>query len=151
MNVVKDVFQKFLAEKGLRFTKEREAVLDEVLSRKGHFDLEEIYFSMRDKGAKVSRASIYRTIPLLVESGILEEAERVDKQARYELTYGSTHHDHMVCTECGRVIEFRSPSIERLQDGLCRARGFKGTSHTLEIRGVCRECRSKRKRAGSKG
>jgi Fur family ferric uptake transcriptional regulator len=78
---------------------------------------------------------------LLVESGLVEEVERTDKHAHYELTYGSAHHDHMLCTECGKVIEFYSPSLEKLQDRLCRARGFKGTSHTLEIKGLCRECR----------
>jgi Fur family ferric uptake transcriptional regulator len=144
--VEKDAFKKYLKSKELKFTKERETILDEILSHKGHFDLEEIYLGLRDKGSKVSRASIYRTVPLLVESGILEEVQRTDKHAHYELTYGSSHHDHMLCTECGKVIEFYSPSIEKLQDSLCRSRGFKGTSHTLEIRGVCKECRAKASR-----
>jgi Fur family ferric uptake transcriptional regulator len=143
--VEKEVLRKFLKQKGLRFTKERETILDEILSRKGHFDLEEVYLGLRDKGSKVSRASIYRTVPLLLESGLLEEVQRTAKHAHYELTYGSSHHDHMLCTECGKVIEFYSPSIEKLQEKLCRARGFKGTSHTLEIMGTCRECRAKRK------
>jgi Fur family ferric uptake transcriptional regulator len=141
----KDVLKEFLKQKGLRFTRERESILDEILSHKGHFDLEQIYLGLRDKGSRVSRASVYRTVPLLLESGLLEEVQRTDKDkhAHYELTYGSSHHDHMICTECGKVMEFRSPSIEKLQDSLCRSRGFKGTSHTLEIRGVCRECRKK--------
>jgi Fur family ferric uptake transcriptional regulator len=139
--VEKEVLKEFLRQKGLRFTKEREAILKEISSHRGHFDLEEIYLGLKKKGAKVSRASIYRTLPLLMESGLVEEVERTDKHAHYELTYGSAHHDHMLCTECGKVIEFYSPSLEKLQDRLCRARGFKGTSHTLEIKGLCRECR----------
>ena len=140
----KEVLREFLRGKGLRFTTEREAVLQEISSRRGHFDLEEIYMGLRKKGAKVSRASIYRTMPLLIESGLVEEVEHTDKHAHYEYTYGSAHHDHMLCIECGKVIEFYSPALEKLQEKLCRSRGFTGTSHTLEIRGRCRECRRKK-------
>jgi len=139
--VEKEVLREFLRGRGLRFTPEREAILEEIASRRGHFDLEEIFEGLRRKGLKVSRASIYRTVPLLVESGIVEEVERTDKHAHYEHTFGSSHHDHMLCTGCGRVIEFLSPEMEKLQEGLCRARGFKGTGHTLEIKGLCRDCR----------
>ncbi len=136
----KRVLEDFLNRKGLRFTKEREAILEGVASLSGHFDLEELLLSLRGKGLKVSRASVYRTLPLLVESGLVEEVERVDKHAHYEATFGVRHHDHMLCMNCGRVIEFYSPDLERLQERLCRSRGFRGETHTLEIRGQCRDC-----------
>lgn len=139
----KDVFRKFLGERGLRFTGEREAILDEVLGSTGHFDPEELYIALREKGQKVSRASVYRTLPLMVDAGVVEQVERTDKHAHYERTLGRDHHDHMLCVSCGKVIEFYSEAIEKLQDRLCRERGFKGVSHTLEITGYCDSCMKK--------
>ncbi|GAB4387846.1 MAG: transcriptional repressor [Thermodesulfovibrionales bacterium] len=136
----KEKFRNFLRDRGLKFTREREAIVDEVLSRKGHFDLEELHMSMKKDGSGVSRASIYRTLPLLLESGVLEEVERTDKHAHYEHTPPREHHDHMLCVSCGKVIEFYSGALERLQDRLCHERQFDGISHTLEIKGYCRRC-----------
>lgn len=141
----KEAFREFLRKKGLRVTKEREAILEEVVSRKGHFDMEELHLALMKNTPRVSRASIYRTLPLLLESGILEEVERTDKHAHYEHTSGLPHHDHMLCVSCGRVIEFYSESLERLQERLCRERGFQGASHTLEIKGYCKKCAGKKR------
>lgn len=133
-------FEEFLAARGLRLSQERHAVLDEVLSRQGHFDPEELHFALKQGGSKASRASVYRTIPLLVEAGLIEQVERTDKHAHYECTFGRKHHDHMLCMGCGKVVEFLSEPLERLQDDICRKEGFKGVSHTLEIKGYCRKC-----------
>jgi Fur family ferric uptake transcriptional regulator len=147
----KDVFKYFLKDRGLRLTKEREAIWDEVRSTKGHFDPEELHLSMRQKGQSVSRASVYRTIPLMVEAGILEQVERTDKHAHYERTIGRSHHDHMLCTSCGKVIEFYSDALEKLQDRLCRQYGFEGVAHTLEITGHCKACGKDSRRSASPG
>lgn len=137
-------FNKFLKERGLRLTPEREAILREVLATKGeHFEPEELHISLRQKEADVSRASVYRTIPLLIEAGIIEEVERVDKHSHYELILGREHHDHMLCLGCGKVIEFLSPEMEKLQDRLCKEHGFTGETHTLEIKGYCKKCSKK--------
>jgi len=141
----KKSFREFLRARGLKFTREREAILDEVFRSKGHFDPEELHYGLKEKGGKVSRASVYRTIPLLEEAGIVEQVERTDKHAHYERTLGRGHHDHMLCISCGRVIEFYSDQLERLQDRLCRHEDFEGTSHTLEIKGYCGKCRRKRR------
>lgn len=137
-------FREFLKGKGLRLTHEREAILREVFATKGqHFDPEELHISLRQKDADVSRASVYRTIPLLIEAGIIEEVERIDKHAHYELTYGREHHDHMLCLGCGKVIEFLSQEMEELQERICKEHGFTGETHTLEIKGYCRKCAMK--------
>ncbi len=141
----KDAFREFLESRALRLTREREAVVDKVMSTRGHFDPEELHYALKDKGAKVSRASIYRTIPLLVDAGIIGKVENTDKHAHYELILGREHHDHMLCTRCGKVIEFYSRELERLQDRLCQTEGFKGNSHTLEIKGLCRKCAGRRR------
>ncbi len=134
------IFKEFLKKKGLKLTEERKAILKDVFSFHGHFDPEELLIRLRKKGSRVSKASIYRTIPLLLESGLIEEAIKVDKHAHYEHTYGHGHHDHMICIKCGRVVEFHSQELEGLQEKLCRGDGFKSISHTLEIRGYCRKC-----------
>ena len=139
----KELFKNFLARKGLKFTKEREAILKEVFTLHGHFDPEELLLSMKEKGFKGSKASVYRTIPLLLESGLIEQVVRNEKHAHYEHTFGHEHHDHLICLRCGKVIEVFYPKLEAIQDELCGSKKFKGTTHTLEIKGYCRNCRNK--------
>ncbi|HWR59523.1 MAG TPA: transcriptional repressor [Thermodesulfovibrionales bacterium] len=137
----KKIFREFLSGKGLKLTKERQRILDEVSSYHGHFDPEELLLSMKKKSIKVSKASVYRTLPLLLESGLIEQVEKNDKHAHYEHTFGHGHHDHLICLKCGRVIEVFSPKLEEIQNELCRVNRFDGITHTLEIKGYCRRCK----------
>lgn len=137
-------FKGYLKSRGLKFTKERQLILNEINLQHRHFDLDEFYLKMRQKGLKVSKASVYRILPLLLESGLIKQVEKTDKHAHYELISGSRHHDHMLCLLCGRIIEFYSPKLEELQDRLCKDKDFEGMSHTLEIMGYCKGCRDKR-------
>jgi Fur family ferric uptake transcriptional regulator len=139
------VFREYLKSRGLKFTKERALILNDISSRHGHFDPEELYIGMKKEGLKVSKASIYRTLPLLLESGLIEQVERTEKHAHYEKTFGRNHHDHMLCISCGSVIEFYSEALEGLQNKICKKKGFKGITHTLEIKGHCSKCRKTRK------
>ncbi len=139
------IFKSFLGEKGLKLTKERIAILREVFSFHGHFEPEHLYFRMRDGGSKASRASVYRTLNLLVESGLIAKVRRTEKGTVYEHTFGHRHHDHMICESCGKIIEFYSEKLENLQNEICARNGFSGVNHTLEIRGHCGQCRKKRK------
>lgn len=136
------IFRQFLEERGQRLTKERNAVLKKAFSCKGHFDPETLYMDMRKMGMKASRASVYRTLNLLCECGLVEKVSKTEHGTIYEQSLGRQHHDHMVCINCGKVIEFYSENLEKLQEELCRERGFKGKSHTLEIRGFCENCRT---------
>jgi Fur family transcriptional regulator, ferric uptake regulator len=135
------IFQNFLGEKGLKLTKERIAVLREVFSSHNHFEPENLYLRIKDSGSKASRASVYRTLNLLVESGLVEKVTRTEKSNVYEHTFGHTHHDHMICDGCGSIIEFYSEKLENLQKEICLGNGFDGRSHTLEIHGYCAECK----------
>jgi len=135
------IFQKYLGEKGLKLTKERTAVLKEVFSFHGHFDPEHLYLRIKASGSKASRASVYRTLSLLVESGLVEKVTRTEKGNIYEHIFGHTHHDHMVCDLCGSIIEFYSEKLENLQEEVCLSNAFDGRSHTLEIRGYCAGCK----------
>lgn len=133
-------FREFVKSRGLRYTPKREAILRGALGMAGHFEPEGLYDAARGHNDGVSLASIYRTIPLLLECGIIKPVETSGKHSRYELSAGRAHHDHMLCIGCGEVIEFYSDTLERLQDELCAKRQFKGIAHTLEIRGYCSRC-----------
>jgi Fur family ferric uptake transcriptional regulator len=138
------IFRNFLGEKGLKLTKERMAVLSEAFSFHGHFDPEYLYSRIKGSGSKASRASVYRTLSLLVECGLVKKVTRTEKGTVYEHTYGHSHHDHMICDRCGEIIEFYSEKLENLQDEICEENSFIGSTHTLEIRGDCERCRTKK-------
>ena len=135
-----DKFRDYLKSKGLKFTPERQVILKGVFSLHRHFDAEELYEGLRKQGGHLSRATIYRTIPLLVESGLIKETLRCQGRVSYEHIFGHGHHDHMVCMKCGRVIEFREERIERLQEVICKKYGFRSVEHRLGIKGYCRAC-----------
>jgi Fur family ferric uptake transcriptional regulator len=140
----KKIFKGFLKDRGQLFTKERAAVLKKALSYHGHFDPESLYLKIRESGLKASRASVYRTLSLLCECGIIEKVSKTEHGTTYEHIFGHEHHDHMLCILCGNIIEFYSKDLERLQEELCRSLNFKGVSHTLEIRGYCKKCQKKK-------
>lgn len=133
-------FSDYLHERELKFTSERRLILEEVSKTRRHFEAEDIVMGLRVRGKRVSRASIYRTLPLLVESGLLREVHSAEKHNHYEHIFGHNHHDHMICTHCGRTFEFCEPRIEDLQDSICRESGFQPAQHKLEITGVCSKC-----------
>jgi Fur family transcriptional regulator, ferric uptake regulator len=135
--------KKFLEEKGWRLTKQRNAIIQNAVSCKGHFDPESLYMEMRQKGVKASRASVYRTLNLLYECGLVEKVRKTEHGTIYEHSLGRQHHDHMVCIACGEIIEFYSERLEKLQEEICQERDFIGANHTLEIRGYCRHCHTK--------
>ena len=137
------IFREFLEKKRCKLTKERAAILSEVFSNHGHFDPEDLFFKIREKEAKASRASVYRTLQLLLECGLVEQVERVDKHAHYEHTFGHKHHDHLICLRCGRVMQIYSEKLEQLQKNLCKKEKFRCLTHTLEIKGYCEKCGSK--------
>ena len=125
---------------GLRLTKGREEIVRIIDETDGHFNPQTLYERLRDRGSKVSRASVYRTIPILVEQGVIIEVEKTEKHAHYEKVMGKAHHDHLICLGCGRTLEIYSPTLEMLQEEICQREGFRGVRHTLEIMGYCREC-----------
>jgi Fur family transcriptional regulator, ferric uptake regulator len=130
------------AMEGRRRTSGRQEILAAIDGMEGHFDPQMLYERLRDKGAKVSRASVYRTIPILVDDGVITEVEKTEKHAHYEKTRGKRHHDHLICLSCGNTIEVYSPTLEMLQEELCQREGFRGVRHTLDIMGYCARCAS---------
>ena len=136
-----DKFRNFLKSRGLKMTPERRIILEGVFSLHEHFDIEKLYRKLEKKRKNISRATIYRTIPFLIESGLIKEVMRHQNKAQYEQVFGHEHHDHLVCVKCGRVIEFRNDKIEKLQDEICKRFRFSPEEHRLRISGYCQKCK----------
>ena len=135
-----DKFKEFLTSKSLKFTAERQAILDRVFANHKHFEADELLVDLRLNDIKVSKATIYRTLSLLVKSGLLREVIFGERHAHYEHVYGHEHHDHLVCNNCGKVIEFVEHKIEMLQEEVCKKNKFEAESHRLQIQGLCEDC-----------
>lgn len=138
-----DKFREYLESKNLKFTAERQAILDCIFSSHKHFEADELLFDLRLKDLKISKATIYRTLSLLVKSGLLREVIFGERHTHYEHVYGHEHHDHIVCNNCGKIIEFIEPRIEKLQEEVCKKNNFKSESHRLQIQGLCEDCNNK--------
>jgi Fur family ferric uptake transcriptional regulator len=131
----------FLRSRGLRMTGEREALVRAALGRRRHFTLEELVEEAVGHDARASRATVYRSLPILIEAGILQPVLVSEEPRRFELALGRPHHDHLLCRACGRVVEFRSSAIEGLQLKVAARHGFRLTSHVHELVGDCAACR----------
>lgn len=140
----KQRFLSFLRERGMRVTQERLVLFDEIFSRHGHIDAEELLDGLKERGEKISRATVYRNLDLLVECGLVSKVRLGRNRFQYEHVHEGQRHDHLVCAECGRVVEFVSPGIAALQTEICRAHGFVPDEHTLQISGVCVRCAEER-------
>ena len=136
-------FREFLALKDLKITGERLKIVDHVFEKHNHFEADQLLESMRAKGLRVSRPTVYRTLNLLVEAGLLREL-RFGRRCAYEHSYGYPSHEHLYCNECGSVTEFLSEELNRLQDEICQQHGFQADHRQFIINGVCSACRQKR-------
>jgi Fur family ferric uptake transcriptional regulator len=143
MEKEKGIFRRYLIEKGLKFTPERRRILEEIFSRHDHFDAETLFRVFYDRGENVSRATIYRTLPLLVESGLVREAMRCGERFCYEHIYGHKSHGHMICLKCGKIIEFENGKIERIKKDVCEEHEFEPTEFRFGIKGYCKDCQKK--------
>lgn len=140
MALYEEQFKDFLRSNNLKYTKERKGLLKAITLLKDHFHAEDIHRQVLKQKANVSLATVYRTIPLLIGSGLIIETLSGGDKVVYEKIYNKPHHDHMVCLNCGKVIEFTCPSIEKLQRGIGREYSFTLTEHRLELRGYCQTC-----------
>ncbi len=144
-HLIKEIgrFQEFLQKQGLKLTGERTSLLREIFSTHYHFEADELLFKMKEKGAKISRATVYRTLELLVKSGMVRRVHLGEDHYHYEHVTGNSHHDHLICTTCGGVIEFNDPILEARQHEICEKKKFTPTFHNLQILGVCDACTRK--------
>jgi Fur family ferric uptake transcriptional regulator len=138
-------FEQFLRSAGLKMTRTRREVLKEVFRHHDHFDAEELYLKLKEHDANVSRATVYRTLTLLVSSGLVRKMEIGEGRSIFEHILGHTHHDHLICLQCNKILEFHNPKIEELQNQIARKYKFKLLSHTQQLYGICKECQADEK------
>jgi len=136
-------FRKYIKEKGLRNTPERETIIEEIFAIHDHFDVDELFLRLRNKKKRISKASLYRTIPLLIDSGLIKEVYFEDGHLHYEHIYGHKHHCHLRCLGCGKIIEFVDDSVETIQNRIGKKYDFAITSHRFELLGYCSQCLQK--------
>jgi len=147
--IEKEVFLEHIQKAGLRRTGQRDLIMEIFLRTEDHLTSEDLYWLVQKDDPSVGHTTVYRTLKLLTEAGLAREVRFGDNKTYYEHHYNHEHHDHMICTECGIVIEFFSQDIESLQDEMADKFEFRPTHHSLRMWGVCSDCQKKESEAHS--
>lgn len=135
-----EIVEAYMRERGLRWTNQRRLIAQVAFANHNHFTADELLDLCRARDDAVSRATVYRTLGMLESAGFVEGLDTGDGTRKFEHVLGHAHHDHMVCTDCGKIIEFRDDELERRQDAAARRHGFVIKSHSLKLFGLCSAC-----------
>jgi Fur family ferric uptake transcriptional regulator len=141
------LLHEHMAKRRLRSTDQRKLIVETFFLSPNHVSIEELLSQVREQDPRVGYATVYRTLKLLTECGVAFERKFGDGLTRYELADEASHHDHLICLECGKIIEFEEPKIEELQERIAARHGFLVKSHKHELYGTCPECQAKAARA----
>jgi Fur family ferric uptake transcriptional regulator len=132
----------YMVRQGLRSTEQRRVIVDTFVGAQSHLTIEELLALVKKRDPRIGYATVYRTLKMLAESGIANELHFGDGFSRYELREALSHHDHLICTACGMIIEFEEPAIEQIQERVAARYDFVVTSHRHELYGLCPNCRA---------
>jgi Fur family ferric uptake transcriptional regulator len=136
-----EILQKYLKSQGkLRSTPARMAVLDAIVQTQGHFDAEGLYYRLISNGTRISKATVYNTLDLLQGCGLISKYRFAEHSSRYEKAFGRPHHHHLICLQCGDILEFMNERLNRLQEEVCTSKDFTPHSSSLQIFGTCAKC-----------
>lgn len=146
----KNIFSTYMENHGLRRTPERFTILEEIYARNDHFDADEFYEDLKKKQLNISRATVYNTLELLHSCDLIKKHQFGKNQAQYEKSYGHKQHDHVICVDCKKVVEFCDPRIHQIQSMMGELLNFKITHHSLNLYGICGTCQINREKNQSK-
>jgi Fur family ferric uptake transcriptional regulator len=136
----KQIFRDYILNNGLKYTGQRDQILDSFLSVEKHISVEELYDLIKKNSPEISYATVYRTMKLLSECGMAKESKFQEGITRYEHACDHGHHDHLLCLKCGTIKEFENHQIELIQRKIAEENNFKVEDHKLEIYGICSRC-----------
>ena len=140
MTSVTEAFRSFLQDKNQHFTKQRALIFQEFLQAGTHLSVEELYGIVKKKEPSIGQVTVFRTLKLLEEAGIANPVNFGDRTVRYEISFKTKHHDHLVCVNCGKVIEVLDTKLEKRKEKICQKYNFSSSHHRLEIFGTCKGC-----------
>lgn len=141
---IKNIFSAYLERKQLRKTNERFIILEEIYSRNDHFEADALFSDLISQKFNVSRATVYNTLDLLVSCDLVKKHQFGKNLAQYEKSYGYKQHDHIICVDCKKVVEFCDPRIQNIKSMMGDLLNFKITHHSLNMYGICGSCQKKR-------
>ena len=139
-----DQLSQYLSDQGLKSTRQRDAVLAVFVAARRHLSAEELYYLVKKTARGIGYTMVYRTVKLLAGAGLAHERRFEDGITRYEYNAADSHHDHLICNRCGRIIEFENAQIEELQALVARKNRFLVQNHKLELYGLCSECQGRK-------
>jgi Fur family ferric uptake transcriptional regulator len=142
----KQLFVSSLKKRNLKWSRQREVIFDLFLSTPSHVTTEELYVLVRSKFPQIGYSTVHRTLKLLAECGLATENHFDDRYTRFEKVQKNHHHDHLICTECGIIVEFECNKIEKLQNKIALENNFELTNHRMQLYGICSPCRKKLKK-----
>jgi len=144
MEPAKAIFNHYLKANGIRYSAQRDAIVEMFLKTEAHLTIAEFYERVRKKHPRIGYATVYRAMKVICDAGLANKIDVGDGVMRFEHKYDHDHHDHLICVSCGNLIEVMDPKIERLQEKLARQHAFDPMHHRLQIFGFCKKCSQKK-------
>ena len=133
----------WIASRGLKATRQRDLIVDTFFTQTGHLSVDELLDKVTARDSSIGAATVYRTMKILTDAGLASARHFEGGQTRYEAALDRHHHDHLICTSCGRIFEFQNERIEELQARVAEQHGFRVTHHKLELYGLCKACQER--------
>lgn len=137
---LRNAFKEALRSENLKLTPQREKIFETIANTDEHWEVDDLTYRFHRENERISRATVYRTLDILVDYGFARKVDFGEGRYRYEYIAGQKHHDHLICEECGEIIEFVDDVIESRQENVCERFGFKPTKHIFQIYGLCSRC-----------